>query len=183
MSAHRDTIRRLRTALPRVREWIEQLLQCHSSHARAVSTCGLPGLAKCFPRDLLESAKVVSVDRVLFPPVSRFGLQEFAPLEQARFEGITFIDTVFVLRGRESESLYFHELVHVVQWARLGIDNFLFAYGAGLATFGYENSPLEQMAYALQRAFDSGNLPPNVFGMIEQATDTVWQRTAPLLYG
>jgi hypothetical protein len=44
------------------------------------------------------------------------GLTEFASLERRAFDGITFRNTFFVVKGRESEALYFHELVHVVQW-------------------------------------------------------------------
>ena len=35
-----------------------------------------------------------------------------------------------------TESLCCHELVHVVQWDRLGVDRFLLAYGIGLVQSG-----------------------------------------------
>ena len=95
--------------------------------------------------------------------------------------GITFRDTFFIRHPHQSESLYFHELVHVVQWDRLGIDHFLLAYGVGLMQFGYRESPLEKMAYDLQEAFDRNDLPPNLINHIQQGTDGIWQDVAVLL--
>ena len=178
-----EIIRRFHTALPQVRNWIDRFLDAHADRARTVSTLGFTRLAACFPQELLERAKVVSVDRVPFPPVDQFGLPEFAPLQQVSFDGITFKDTFFLQQGRESEAIHFHELVHVVQWSQLGVDNFLLAYGLGLAAFGYAQSPLEQMAYTLQHSFEAGTPPPGLVHVIEQATDAIWSQAAPIIRG
>jgi hypothetical protein len=37
-----------------------------------------------------------------------------------------------------SQGLHFHELVHVIQLARRGVERFLQTYGIGFAQFGYE---------------------------------------------
>ena len=84
-------------------------------------------------------------------------------------------------QGQSSESLHFHELVHIVQWARLGVDNFLLAYGLGFILGGYEQSPLEQMAYTLQRSFENGTLPQHLVRHIEEQTDAIWQAAAPIV--
>jgi hypothetical protein len=115
--------------------------------------------------------------------VDQFGLPEFAAMKQMSFDGITFKDTFFLQHGRGSEGLHFHELVHVVQWSRLGIDNFLLAYGLGLLAHGYAQSPLEQMAYTLQYVFEGGTPPQNLVGIIEQNTDVIWNQAAPLVQG
>ncbi|MGD9333213.1 MAG: hypothetical protein PVJ53_18000 [Desulfobacterales bacterium] len=86
----------------------------------------------------------------------------------------------FVRHPHQSESLFFHELVHVVQWDRLGIDGFLLAYGVGLMQFGYRNSPLEKIAYDLQEAFDRGDLPSNPIDRIHQGTDAIWHDVTSL---
>jgi len=104
-------------------------------------------------------------------------------MQQMSFEGITFKDTFFLQQGRESEELHFHEMVHVVQWARLGVDNFLLAYGFGLLSFGYAQSPLEQMAYTLQRSFELGTHPQELVRIIEQGTDAIWNQAAPIVQG
>jgi hypothetical protein len=176
-----DMIRRFYAALPQVREWIDHLLESHASSMRKVSTLGFAGLSSCYPGDVLERAGVVSVERTPFPPVSQIGLPEFAAHEGRRFDGITFKSTFFVARGRESEALYFHELVHVVQWARLGVDNFVLAYGLGLLQFGYENSPLERMAYALEEQFKCGRVPRDLVRVIEEGTDDIWRQAAASL--
>lgn len=86
-------------------------------------------------------------------------------------------------QGHASEELHFHELVHVVQWARLGVDNFLLAYGLGLLLSGYAQSPLEQMAYELQRHFELGTAPQELVRIIEQGTDDIWNQTAMIVQG
>jgi hypothetical protein len=104
-------------------------------------------------------------------------------MQQMSFDGITFKDTFFLQQGHESEQLHFHELVHVVQWARLGVDNFLLAYGLGLLSSGYAQSPLEQMAYTLQHRFELGTPPKDLVRVIEQGTDAIWNQAAPIVQG
>ena len=181
MEMQDDIIRRILAALPEVRQWIDEFLNVHADRACAISALGFGRLPMCFPHELLERAKVVMVPRVPFPPIDRFGLPELAPVQRISFAGITFKDTFFLQEGQTSESLHFHELVHIVQWARLGVDNFLLAYGVGLVGFGYEQSPLEQMAYSLQRSFDDGKPPQELVRVIETRTDAIWAELAPVL--
>jgi hypothetical protein len=174
-------IGKLHGALPVVKHWIENLLTEYKNQAEPVSACGFPQLLEHFPPELLGRAAVVSVPRVPFPPLSQLGLPEFASVERLAPDGITFLDTLFVNASRRTAGLYFHELVHVVQWERLGVDRFLLAYGVGLLHHGYRSSPLEEMAYALQARFDRNTLPLNVTPSIQQQTDAVWRQVAPLL--
>ena len=104
-------------------------------------------------------------------------------MHQMQLAGITFKDTFFLQQGQSSESLHFHELVHVVQWARLGVDNFLLAYGLGLIQREHDHSPLEQMAYTLQRNFENGTLPQHLVQHIEEQTDAIWKEAAPMVQG
>lgn len=183
MNMQADIIRRFHTALPQVREWIDQFLDAHAARAHAVSALGFTRLSSCFPMELLERTKVVSVHHVPFPPVEKFGLPEFAPMQQMAFDGITFRDTFFLQQGRASETLHFHELVHVVQWSRLGFDKFLLTYGLGLLLFGYAQSPLEHMAYTLQHSFELGTLPQELVRVIEKGTDAIWNQAGPIIQG
>ena len=176
MTSQRDVMRRFHAAVPQVREWIDDYLANHASQARSVASYGFERLALCYPEVLLERTKVVEVERVPFPPIERFGLPELAHMQQMQAAGVTFKDTYILQRGASSESLHFHELVHVVQWATLGVDNFLLAYGMGLMQSGYRQSPLEQMAYALQAEFEGGKNRTNLVQAIEQQTDAVWKR-------
>jgi hypothetical protein len=112
--------------------------------------------------------------------VSQFGLPEFAQHERRTFDGITFKNTFFVVDGCQTLRLQFHELVHTVQWARLGVDRFLLAYGFGLLQYGYEQSPLEKMAYSLEQQFERGPLPKDLVRVIEDGSDAAWNQVAPI---
>ena len=70
-----------------------------------------------------------------------------------------------------------------VDKSRLGVDNFLLAYAFGLLTFGYAQSPLEQLAYTLQRSFELGTLPLELMRVIEQGTDASWDKATPIVQG
>jgi hypothetical protein len=48
-------------------------------------------------------------------------------------------------------------LIHVIQWQSLGPERFLKTYAEGLERFGYENSPLEKMAYEAEDLFTAIN--------------------------
>jgi len=176
-----DIIQRFHAALPSVRQWIDEYVQRHADQARVVQSLGFGRLSACFPEELLARVKTVTVPQPPFPPVERFGLPEFARVQQMVFDGITFKDTYFLRQGRSSESLHFHELVHVVQWARLGVDNFLLAYGVGLIQHGYEQSPLEQMAYRLQGDFERRVAMPQLVQHIEVLTDAIWKQVEPIV--
>jgi len=174
-----ELVERLHAALPQARAWMAQFVAAHAERARPVSTYPWRRLRECYPAELLERVRVVPVDAVVFPPVEEFGLPELAGIHEQQLFGITFQDTFFVRKDRQFEALFFHELVHVVQWERLGADHFLLAYAVGLATATYENSPLEQMAYSLQQRFEFGTLPDRLLDVIETATDGIWNYYAP----
>jgi hypothetical protein len=164
---------RLRAAVPKVRDWIEETIAEYSDRAKPVASFGWERLTLCYSTELLERAKVVLVDAVPSPPLDQLGLPEFSDSMPADAGGITFMDTFFARRDQNSESLHFHELIHVLQWERLGADNFLLAYGLGLAQFGYRHSPLEAMAYDLQAQFDAGQLSSSVFELVKRGTDAI----------
>jgi hypothetical protein len=178
MSPEKAVLDRFREALPRVRTWIEHTLERHEPQGVRVSRLGHRRLPRHFSRDLLDTARVVSVPEVPFPPLTRLGLEDLAEMERRPLAAITYGHVVFVVLSESTESLCFHELVHVVQWARLGVDRFLWAYGLGLLRFGYRESPLEAMAYELELAFERDEVPENLVQVIEQRTDAVWADVA-----
>ena len=82
------------------------------------------------------------------------GLQRFREFEHGDYDGITYLDTIFVKGSQANdEELYFHELIHVLQWGLLGPERFLALYADGLESFGYRDSPLEKMAYLAEKEF------------------------------
>jgi hypothetical protein len=175
-------ISKFQSALPAIRQWIDELLENNKDKEILLATLGFQRLKIIFSNDLLEKTKVVTVsNKVPFPPLSQIGLHELASMEQMELAGITFKDTFFVNQEHCTESLHFHELIHVIQWERLGVDNFLLAYGLGLMQFGYQNSPLEQMAYSLQGNFENGANANNIVELVQKQTDSIWSQVEPLL--
>lgn len=178
MSSTPAVLDRFRAALPGVRSWIDQTLKRHEPQAVPVSSLGYPRLPTYFPSELLDTAKVVRVRDVPFPPLRRMGLEELAEMERRSLAAITFRQVFFVVPSEMTESLCFHELVHVVQWTRLGVNRFLWVYGLGLLWFGYRGSPLERMAYELEHAFQRGVVPDDLVEEIRERTDAVWAEMA-----
>jgi hypothetical protein len=178
-----DLVGKLHSTLPLVRKWIDDLLEGNKNQATPIINLGFLRLQRVFPLELLKKAKVVLVSGKLpFPPVSRMGLHELSQMENMPKDGITYKDTFFIDQVyQSSESLHFHELIHVVQWERLGVDNFLLAYGVGLMQFGYEHSPLEEMAYFLQGVFDRGNQLTGLVDTVQRGTDAIWRSVVPLI--
>jgi hypothetical protein len=159
--------------LPEIRTWIEGTLSSHRAMERPVASYVFPRLATYFSTQLLASSRVVEVPRVPIPPLAALGLPDFAEFENGDYGGITYLNTYFIQASlATSESLHFHELVHVVQWQCLGVEHFLAAYAIGLAG-GYRANPLEVMAYDLQARFDQNAAPFDAETLIRRSLDTL----------
>lgn len=181
MTSWLQTVAKFRDALPQVMQCIDATVAGHEAQAVPVSSLGFKRLPQYFPIDLLGRGKVVCVHPIPRPPLSKLGLPELASFEQLNLVGITFRDTIFLNPSHRTEGLHFHELVHVLQWDQLGPENFLLAYGVGLLRFGYQKSPLEQMAYLFQANFDRGYPLPSLLSEIRSRTASAWNEVAPLL--
>lgn len=90
----------------------------------------------------------------------------YAELEQLGFTGlpdfstmpaITF-DDVVVFHDPLTPQLIFHEMVHIVQYRLLGVDEFARLYVLGYLQGGYEGTPLEVCAYELDGRFIMGSV-------------------------
>jgi hypothetical protein len=168
-------ISRLRVALPAIWEWILAYTESTAGHGVTVASLAVPNLAACYPKQLLESTRVVIVDEICYPPLEQFGLVEFKSLQLTTWSGITFDGVYYLRRDVVCPALHFHELVHVVQYRRVGFKQFLWAYSVGLALHRYENSSLEKMAYDLQLEFENGIYRRSLLTDIERRTDAIWK--------
>jgi hypothetical protein len=129
-------------------------LEFYEKNAKPVASMHFVRLPLYFGPSLLATAKFIAIDRLPMPPLSAMGLSRFAFFEQGDFSGVTYLDRYFIKQTVVTdESIHFHELIHVIQWRLLGPEDFLAAYANGLDEFGYENSPLEKMAYDAEAAF------------------------------
>lgn len=139
---------------PHIAAWISRTLADHTNSMRDVASAPFQRLPLYFSQERLQSARFVIVERVPLPPLSAMGLAQFAEFEHGQFGGITYLDTFFVRTDcANDESLYFHEMVHIVQWRLLGPERFLKMYADGLEKYSYRDSPFEDMAYRAQTAF------------------------------
>jgi len=151
------------SAYPAIADWIQKTLSDHAGKAKSVASLGFRRLPHYFDARMLACTRVASLPTVPVPPLSAMGLARFAGLEGLDLEGITYLDIYFVRADRaRSESLHFHELVHVIQWRVLGPEKFLALYADGLERFGYRENPLEAMACSLQERFDREEQPFSV---------------------
>jgi hypothetical protein len=100
---------------------------------------------------------VLNAQRVPNPPFYPSLLQMGFPLALlpnfSDMAAITFVDTA-VFHVPITDRTLFHELVHVVQYEKLGQPTFAAKYVTGFLTGGcYENIPLEINAYELDARF------------------------------
>jgi len=158
---------------PPLMAWIRAILTASAHMAQPVASRGFSRLPFYFSDETLASTKVVLVDPLPVPPLTSMGLERFADFERGNFDGITYMDTFFLKPIQsDNENIYFHELVHVIQWRLLGPDHFLFSYANGLECFGYRQSPLEAMAYDAETAFVSSTAVFNVEKLVAEKFPT-----------
>jgi hypothetical protein len=139
--------------------WIDTTLRAHAGNTQTVVSRGFSRLPLYFSADTLASAKVVLVEKLPIPPLSSWGLTRFADFERGNFDGITYLNTFFIMRAElKNEAVHFHELIHVVQWRILGPEQFLRSYADGLERLGYRDNPLEVMAYDAEAAFTANDI-------------------------
>ena len=154
---------------PPILNWIRTTLTASAHVAQTIASREFLRLPLYFTEKTLASTKVVLVDPLPIPPLSSMGLARFADFERGNFDGITYIDTIFLKPTQvNNETMHFHELVHVIQWRLLGPDRFLFLYANGLECFGYRQSPLEAMAYDAETVFASSTAIFNVEKMVAE---------------
>ena len=163
---------RMVRALPRVARWIRQMLADHAADAVPVTRFGHRHLRQYYPERFLARTKVVVTDQMPSPPLHAWGFGDLGFLPGEQTAGITFLDTFFVRRSCvDNEALFFHELVHVIQWRRLGLTRFLLLYAMGLVAHGYRDSPLEAAAYQIGAKFRPGSLPFDAYEAALQETN------------
>ena len=139
--------------LTKIEHWIDNTLEDYSG--RKVSCDVLASHFNGFYRsEFLEESFFVVVDEIPkpdFPELRQAGLGYFIDMDAA---GITYKNTYFIKKGNENRlDLHFHELVHVLQWNHLGAAGFIRRYMKEIDEYGYENAPLEIMAYSLDAYF------------------------------
>ena len=152
--------------IQQVAEYVER--QRETYRGRAVPLDGHQRLAvqAFFPASTLNAARVIALaaERVSNPPfypeLHRMGFEPSALPNFSLMAAITFVDTV-VSHEQFTDRLLFHELVHVIQYEKLGLKGFASKYVRGFLRGGsYEAIPLEANAYELEARFATAATTP-----------------------
>jgi hypothetical protein len=145
--------------IQQVAEYIEQQRQTYRGRAVPLDGRQRSAMQSFFPSSTLDSARVVVLagERVSNPPfypeLQKMGFKPGFLPDFSLMAAITFVHTV-VSHEPFTERLLFHELVHVVQYEKLGLLEFAANYVGGFLCGGsYEAIPLEMNAYELDAQF------------------------------
>lgn len=125
-----------------------------------------------FPASTLDSARVLvlSSERVCNPSfygeLLHIGFDPAILPDFTDMAAITFVDTV-VSHVSFTDRLLFHELVHVVQYQKLGLEGFAVKYVSGFLGGGsYDAIPLEMNAHELDSRFAAA--PTRAFSVADE---------------
>ena len=126
-------------------------------------------MASFFSESILNSARIVMLrgirigDPPFYEKLVQMGFDRGSLPDFAHMAATTFVDTI-VSHELFTNELLFHELVHVVQYEKLGLADFAAKYVRGFLNGGsYEAIPLERNAYQLAARFAAA--PMNAFSV------------------
>ena len=112
-----------------------------------------------FPADILDQTRLLVLkgqriqDPGFYTMARMMGFKDLPSFSDVA--AVTFVD-VIVSHEEFTDALLFHELVHVVQYAQLGVKEFGARYVSGFITGGgYEGIPLEKNAYELEQRYEA----------------------------
>ncbi|MBW3660557.1 MAG: hypothetical protein KY397_02870 [Gemmatimonadetes bacterium] len=140
--------------------WVARQRERHRPEADPLDPANRSALQAFYSADTLDRVRVRTVVGLdpppLFETIRRLGVS--LPLEMDRIAGIAFVDTLVVhafVPEVDRIPILFHELVHVVQYHRLGLEGFMDRYVRGWleADRRYRDIPLESDAYELAARF------------------------------
>ena len=155
--------------------WVLEQREVHRAGAISLNQHLRSAFEPFFSGELLDSTRFKAVPVIENPGFYREleAAGQFIPLDFTVMHGVTFEDTVLLSErylGEDelSPGLLFHELVHVVQYRRLGIAEFVTRYIRGWAENGYDYHaiPLERDAYRLQERYERN--PEQPFSVSEE---------------
>jgi hypothetical protein len=155
------------------RAWIEEQRTIHRPAGGQLPPVAKDAVRGFFTPAVLDSARVAVLAVIPNPPFLEQARAAGLPVEIdfSIMEGLTLLDTILISQTvppTDPLGLMFHELVHVVQYEILGVEEFSRQYVRGLAEgdFDYYRIPLEVMAYDLGQRFMHD--PGATFSVLEE---------------
>ena len=168
------------SVIQRVATYIDGQRQTYRGKAAALSQNQRTVMQLFFPASTLDSARVVVLagERVSNPPfygeLLKMGFESGSLPNFADMAAITYVDTA-VSHEPFTDRLLFHELVHVVQYEKLGLAEFAAKYVKGFLSGGsYEAIPLEMNAYELDARF--ATTPTKPFSVADEVQSWIDRR-------
>ncbi len=162
--------------IQQVATYIERQRQTYIRRGALLSKSETAMMQPFFPKSTLNSARILILagERVSNPPfyseLMKMGFEAGSLPNFTFMAAITFVDTV-VSHEPFTNRVLFHELVHVVQYEKLGLVEFAAKYVRGFLNGGsYEAIPLERNAYELDGRFAAE--PTKVFSAADEVQ--VW---------
>jgi hypothetical protein len=144
-------------------QWVQSEREGHRSTARDLTEIEKSDFSPFFDSRILGITKIKIVPCIRNPGFY-LQLQDMVVpglLDFTQAAGITFKDTILVSQRyltshTQLVPLTFHELVHVVQYQVLGVNDFIGRYVRGWVDNGldYFKVPLEAHAYELQKRYE-----------------------------
>jgi hypothetical protein len=161
--------------IQQVIKYIESQCQTYQGNASPLDQNQKAVMSPFFPESVLNSTRVVVLadQRVSNPgfygDLVKMGFEPGSLPDFTDMAAITFVDTV-VFHEPIVNRLLFHELVHVVQYDKLGLAEFGAKYVKGFLTGGsYPAIPLEKNAYDLDARF--GKAPGSAFSVEDEVQE------------
>ena len=153
--------------------WVQAQREIHRPVARPLDDREVEALDRFFGAIIMNLASIRIVPRLENPPFYQV-LQGsgISVIDFSQGSGIVFIDTIVIPRkgkrwGPLPLPLVFHELVHVVQYDHVGVEEFISRYVQGWLAHGqqYESIPIERQAYELQGRYEAD--PSSGFSVVD----------------
>jgi hypothetical protein len=142
-----------------VADYISSSRKKYSVDAMPLTSEQCLGMQPFFPAEILDQTRLLVLkgqriqDPGFYTMARMMGFKDLPSFSDVA--AVTFVD-VIVSHEEISDALLFHELVHVVQYAQLGLKEFGARYVSGFVTGGgYEGIPLEKNAYELERLYSA----------------------------
>ncbi len=143
-----------------VEDYIASSRKKYASQAAPLTDAQRGAMQPYFPAEVLDNARLCVLRGSRVPNPSMYSMAKMMGIRNlpdfSEMTAITFVDVV-VSHEEFTDALLFHELVHAVQYAQMGLKEFSSRYVNGFIQGGsYEEVPLEKHAYLLEGRFREG---------------------------